>query len=172
MSKHWLVVLQEQTEKASQRQVAAALGVSASMVNQVLKGTYKGDLDTLRVKVEGHFMHSCVKCPVMGEIPIHECKSNQERPFKSSNPLRVKLFRACRAGCPHSQLENTAKTQRITPVQGQDDERYPLDTQLDYCRRMAQSPAEHAELLERELSRLANRYNALVWAKRHQRNKG
>ena len=49
----WLMELTKQCEGKSQRQVAAELGVSPAMVNQVLKGTYKGSLETIRIKVEG-----------------------------------------------------------------------------------------------------------------------
>lgn len=166
----WLVELARHCESKSQRQVASELGVSPAMVNQVLKGSYKGSLDTIRIKVEGLYLNSCVDCPVLGEIPVHECKSNQERPFSASNPLRVKVYRACRAGCPNSALENTAKTQRITPVGGESDDRYPLEAQLEFCRRMAAgNEAKLIELLERELRKVANQYNALQWEARHKR---
>ena len=171
----WLMELTKQCEGKSQRQVAAELGVSPAMVNQVLKGTYKGSLETIRIKVEGLYLNSCVNCPVLGEIPIHECKNNQDRPFSASNPLRVKVFRACRAGCPYSSLENTAKTQRITPVGGEDENsRYPLEAQIDFCRRMAGGDqGKFSELLERELRKVANQYNALQWEVRHKRgNRG
>jgi len=126
---NWLVELSQRCEKTSQRKVAEDLGVSATMINQVLKGKYPGNLDALKIKVEGLYLNRRVECPVLGEVPIHECKANQERPFSASNPVRVQVYRACRAGCPHSSLENTAKTQRITPVGvGDDSSRYPLES--------------------------------------------
>lgn len=165
----WMAELNHQIKLKTQRKVAAELQVSATMVNQVVNGTYPGSLDTIRIKVEGKYLNSCVSCPVLGDIPVNECLENQQRPFSASNPQRVKVFRACRAGCPNSKLENTARTQRIS-VAGDAEERYSLDDQLEYCRRMAGGdPLKEVELLRRELSKLANRFNAHQWELRHKK---
>lgn len=167
----WMTELEQRTALSSQRKVAEELGVSAAMVNQVLKGTYTGNLDTLRIKVEGAYMDQCVACPVLGRLPVHECEANQGRPFTASNPQRVQLYRACRAGCPHSSLASTAKTQRID-VQPAEDNRYALEQQLAYCERMANGDAvEHAELLARELRTVANRLNTLLWERKYKKGK-
>lgn len=166
----WITELAQRVAQRSQRKVAEELGVSAAMVNQVLKGSYTGNLDTLRVKVEGAYMDQCVMCPVLGRLPVHECEANQKRPFTASNPQRVQLYRACRAGCPHSQLASTAKTQRID-VQPAQSKRYALDQQLAYCERMANGDtAKHIELLTGELRTVANRLNALLWEHKWERN--
>lgn len=49
-------------------------------------------------------MHATVACPVAGELRMHHCLQNQRMPFAATNPQRVRLYRACRAGCPHSRL--------------------------------------------------------------------
>lgn len=169
MKTAWMAELERRVANSSQRKVAEQLGVSPAMVNQVLKGTYTGNVDTLRIKVEGAFMDQCVGCPVLGRLPIHECEANQKRPFAASNPQRVQLYRACRAGCPHSSLASTAKTQRID-VQPADDIRYALDQQLAYCERMANGDsAQHVELLARELRTVANRLNTLLWERKYKK---
>jgi hypothetical protein len=170
MSKEWMDVLRARTAETSQRKVAEELGVSAAMVNQVLKGSYTGNTDTLRTRVEGAYMDQCVACPVLGRLPVHECEENQKRPFTASNPQRVRLYRACRAGCPHSKLSRTATTQRID-VQPVEEGRYLVDQQLDYCERMAAGDnARQVELLRRELRQVAQRLNDLLWQRKFKGN--
>lgn len=170
MSEQWLEALRERVSQSSQRKVAEELGVSAAMVNQVLKGTYGGNLDTLRTKVEGTYLDRCVQCPVLGRLKVNECEENQKRPFTASNPQRVRLYRACRAGCPHSRLASTATTQRID-VQTVEEGRYLLEQQLAYCERMANGDdARHVELLRRELRQVAQRLNDLLWQRKYKRN--
>ena len=101
----WLTVLDAQCQKTSQSRVARKLGVSATMINQALKRVYKGNIDALRERVEGAYMGRHSDCPVLGEIPVNECIDHQKRPFSATNPQRVRLYRACRNGCPYSRLE-------------------------------------------------------------------
>lgn len=101
----WLDVLERACRDTSQTRVAGRLGVSPSMISQALKGKYPGNLDSLRRRVEGALMGQTVKCPVLGEIPANECLDNQRRPFAATNAQRVRLYRACRSGCPHSLIE-------------------------------------------------------------------
>lgn len=100
----WLDVLRQACADSSQAAVAKRLGVSASMINQALKGAYKGDLSRLQGLVEGAYLHQTVHCPVIGEIGLDVCLRHQAEPFKPVNPMRVKLFRACRSGCPNSKI--------------------------------------------------------------------
>ena len=100
----WVAVLRKQCENRSQIAVAKELGYSPAVVNQVLKGSYKGNLTTVEMTVKGRFMNNVVECPVVGEIATHICLNHQKQPFASINPLRVQLYKACRAGCPHSRL--------------------------------------------------------------------
>ncbi len=100
----WLGVLRQVCADSSQSAAAKRLGVSAAMINQALKGTYKGDMSRLQGLVEGAYCHQTVQCPVVGEIGMDVCLHHQAEPFKPVNPQRVKLYRACRGGCPHSRL--------------------------------------------------------------------
>lgn len=159
----WFQVLESKVKNASQGKIAKELGVSTAMLNQVLHGKYKGNIDTIKNRVEGRYLRHHVQCPVAGEISVDTCRDNQVRPFSSTNPQRVRLYRACRGGCPHSQLQQTAVTQRID-VQSASDSRYNVEEQLAFCRRLAQGdPQHHIELLERELQKVANRLNASLW---------
>lgn len=101
----WVTILAEACNRSSQKAAAGEIGYSATVVNQVLKGTYTGDLTAVQSAVEGAFMHAVVACPVIGELPTHRCLEHQRRKFAATNPQRVKLFRACRSGCPHSRLK-------------------------------------------------------------------
>lgn len=100
----WLNVLARVCAESSQNRVAQRLGVSASMISQALRGRYPGDLRALQQRVEGEFMGTVVQCPVLGEISARQCLDCQAMPFAATNAQRVRLYRACRSGCPNSQL--------------------------------------------------------------------
>jgi hypothetical protein len=108
----WLEVLKAECDKASQSKVGQLLRKgqrdgfpSSTVINQVLKDKYPGRTDRLQALVEGIYMSTSVQCPVVGDIPSDQCIGYQRRPYSSANPTRIKLFQACRGGCPHSKLE-------------------------------------------------------------------
>lgn len=103
----WIATLREECRKRTQGKVAAQIGYSPAVVNQVLQGKYKGDIHRVERAVRGAFMGETVDCPVMGEIPANRCMDVQKQPYASTNPQRIRLYRACRAGCANSQLEGT-----------------------------------------------------------------
>lgn len=98
----WIEALHAECERTSQARAAVRLGVSASMVNQVLRGAYKADTSRLEARVRGELMAEVVICPVVGELSRRVCQDIQRQPFAATNPMRVELFRACRNGCPNS----------------------------------------------------------------------
>lgn len=98
----WVHVLAEQRAASTQRAVAEQIGYSPAVVSCVLKGTYRGDLRAVEQAVRGAFLHATVDCPVIGELRAHRCLEIQRQPFAATNPQRVRLYRACRNGCPHS----------------------------------------------------------------------
>lgn len=102
----WMNVLREACERTSQADVARRLSVSPALINQALKGAYKGDLERLQTLVEGALSGQTVTCPVIGALRKHKCLEHQgrERRFATANPLKSQLYRACRSGCPHSKL--------------------------------------------------------------------
>lgn len=102
----WLMVLKTACADSSQAAVARQLGVSASALNQVLKGVYKGQVTRIQTLIEGRLMNQTVACPVAGDLPKHKCLEHQARDVRMAtvNPLFSRLYRACRSGCPHSKL--------------------------------------------------------------------
>lgn len=82
--------------EGGQAKVAQIIGKSDSCISQILSGTYKGSSDNVLQLVEEHFGGSTVICPILGEIPLKKCADNRRRPFAATNPLRVRLWRACK----------------------------------------------------------------------------
>lgn len=105
-NRNWLAVLREACADSTQSAIARRLGVSTAQISQALAGKYKGDLSRLQMLVEGHLLNKTVRCPVVGECEIHKCEEHQlrDRRFATANPLFVRLYRACRSGCPNSKL--------------------------------------------------------------------
>ena len=102
----WVAALAVECAAASQNKVAGRLGVSASMISQVLRRKYQADLTPLEERFMGVFRHARVDCPALGLMPLNECRSWREksRTFAAGNPLRLRMYRAC-AGCPRNKTE-------------------------------------------------------------------
>lgn len=96
----WVRVLAEHCDRSSQSRVGSEIGYSASVVNQVLARTYRGDLGRVEAKVRGRFMRATVVCPVLDEISTADCLDYQKRPLLAASPDDVRLWRACRK-CPN-----------------------------------------------------------------------
>lgn len=101
---NWLEVLTDEVAKNGTTKVASKLGISKATVSQVINGKYKANTKTIQTRVEGAYLASIVECPILGEIPIHQCLDHQNRKFAATNHIRVALYKACRNGCPHSKL--------------------------------------------------------------------
>jgi DNA-binding transcriptional regulator YdaS (Cro superfamily) len=97
----WIEALRVACAERSQKVVAAEIGYSQPVVNQVLRGVYTGNVTRVQAAVEGALMHGEVDCPVLGLIPRQRCIEYQRRPFMPTNPTAVMLYRACRR-CPNS----------------------------------------------------------------------
>lgn len=96
----WVLSLADACDRSSQGQVARRLGISPAVVNQVLGSAYKGRLDRIEVRVRGELMQETVTCPVLGDLSKRECLDHQKAKFSATNPLRVRLYRACKV-CPN-----------------------------------------------------------------------
>ena len=96
----WLEVLRTHRQTHGGKKTAEVIGYSATVVSQVLSGTYKGDMKAVQQKVEGALMGVTVDCPVIGELPRNRCLEYQRLPFAASNPLRVRFTSAC-PKCPN-----------------------------------------------------------------------
>ncbi len=101
----WLMELQRQCKTKPQTKVARELGYSAAVINQVLKGAYKGNLKNVADAVCSVYLGETVICPVMGELEKHRCKQFQKDTFSATNPIRIRRYRACRSGCINSDIQ-------------------------------------------------------------------
>jgi hypothetical protein len=96
----WLDELRKCRDTHGGRKAADTIGYSTTVVSQVLSGSYKGDMQAVRQKVEGALMGLSVECPVIGELPRNRCLDYQRQAFSAANPMRVRLAQACPT-CPN-----------------------------------------------------------------------
>lgn len=104
MQPDWIERLRDACKHESQTRIAQRLGYSSTVISQVLSGKYAGRTDLVEDRVRMVLMTPAVECPVLGEIAGEHCSREQRRPFAATNPTRVAVWRACRAGCPNSQI--------------------------------------------------------------------
>lgn len=97
----WIRALAIQCQRTSQSKVAAELGRSPAVVSTVLRNKYAGSYPRIEERVRGVYLAGKVICPAVGELPTNECQDWREkgRVFASGNPMRTRMFRACRT-CP------------------------------------------------------------------------
>lgn len=102
----WIVTLAQACAETSQNQVAKRLDRSASLVSNVLRRKYTGDMGAVEDRVRGVLMRSVVECPQLGTIPAQVCQDwrARSRKFAGHNAQRAQMFRACR-GCPRNAKE-------------------------------------------------------------------
>lgn len=84
----------------SQSAVAVDLGISAAVVNHLLKDRYPGDVRRMEERIRGQYMAEVVICPVMGTLSRRHCLDYQARPIAFTNPGRARLHAACKT-CKH-----------------------------------------------------------------------
>jgi hypothetical protein len=97
----WISELAKACDESSQAAIARRIGKSASLVNQVLRNRYTGDLEAVRRSVERVLDINEVLCPILGAIKGDTCLTNQRKSYSPNNHQAVALFRACRR-CPHN----------------------------------------------------------------------
>ena len=107
----WSVILCQAIDRPgmSQAKVAKVIGYSASAVSCVLSNSYSAPLDGIEQAVRGRLMGARVDCPGLGEsITTADCLDWQSTQVSTSNPLRVRMRRACR-GCPNNRRARHAE---------------------------------------------------------------
>lgn len=105
----WLELLRAAVAEAgAMRPVAARLGCSVSSVSHLLSGSYRADPAHMARRIEETYGRRLVACPVLGPIPITECAAHRNAPFAATNPVRVRLWRACQS-CPNNPNRNDKK---------------------------------------------------------------
>lgn len=97
----WVEALAREVDVSSIKKVSVKLGRSTSLVSQVLRNLYTGDLEACEDAVSGVLMARTVDCPSLGDLPVNECRDWRKlsKNYQSINPLRSRMFRACNR-CP------------------------------------------------------------------------
>lgn len=165
MREQWIEVLAQECERTSGNQVSKKIGLSAALISQVLNGKYPGDLNRVKNIVEGALMQYKVHCPVLGEITKDKCVFHQSREMAATNPQRLMLYRACRSGCPNSQLSEHVGHQKSIPVKQLEKPiagKFDADTRIEQLKRMAKDSKQFQQMLIAEFKNLANKYNKLA----------
>jgi len=142
--------------------VAKRLGVSRTLVSQVCNQKYPGDLVRVQKLVEGVYLARTVMCPILGEIRQDQCLAHQARQPGSSNPLYIQVYKACRSGCPHSQIPEDKQLKRPIRLQTQVDSVELYNASRVISRLTFQADGDEHELvklLSNELEHLAMRMN-------------
>lgn len=102
----WVARLARECAATSQNRVAALMGRSPTVVSQVLRAKYPGDMAAVEDIVRGVFEGAVVECPQLGTIPANDCQDWRRKSlrFSSVNSLRVDMYRACNR-CPRNRKE-------------------------------------------------------------------
>lgn len=97
----WIAMLAGACAASSQNQVAKRLGVSATLISNVLSAKYNGDLERIEDLVRGAYGRKVVDCPALGELPADRCRYWRGKAAKlnPANAQNVTMFRACNR-CP------------------------------------------------------------------------
>ncbi len=101
----WVRHLAAEADAGGQKAAGVKIGYGSSTVSQIISNSYPGNLARVEAAVRAALMRGAVDCPVLREIPADECVRHQSAPFMVGSPVRVQLYRACRANCPHSSIE-------------------------------------------------------------------
>lgn len=161
----WLNVLRQQVELYGQRPVAEKLGVSNAVISQVVNEKYPGDMVRIQALVESVYLSKTVVCPVLGEIAWHACYQHQKNEY-TSNPQKLRIYRACRSGCENSELPVTQNIQLDALAnRGNNSAKYDASAVISRLSRQAESEGGRhrlIDLLQDELHSLAARFNKLM----------
>lgn len=112
----WVIALARACDEpdTSHQDVAQRLGRSNSAISRILNNSY-GNTAAMECLVRAVLMAGGVACPVLGEIEQTRCQEEQGRPFAATNAVRVKLYQACRGGCPNArEQENRAEGPEVS----------------------------------------------------------
>lgn len=102
MPPDWVAELATLADREGLRGVEKRVGYSASAISTVINNRYRGDMARVEETVRGALMGHVVSCPVLGELGRDQCLTWQKKPFAATSSVRAAVYRACRAGCPHS----------------------------------------------------------------------
>ncbi|WP_279480306.1 transcriptional regulator [Aureimonas sp. SK2] len=100
----WVLSLAQACNERGQTAVAKDVRYSASTISQVLSNTYAGVHANIEARVRGALMAETVVCPMQGTMSRNTCLDWQAKPFAPTSGDRVRMYHACRSGCPHSKI--------------------------------------------------------------------
>ena len=102
----WVEALANACAFESQAKAAGRINRSPSVVSQVLRRKYPGDMAGVEDAVRGAWMGAQVTCPALGSIATDVCQKwrTKARTFSNTNAQRVQMFKACQR-CPRHQKE-------------------------------------------------------------------
>lgn len=104
----WVLLLAESCDVDGRGTVQRRIGYGATTLSQVLSNKYGASLEKVERAVRDSFAGKTVACPgLQGEqIDALRCRELQQmKPARcAGNPSLSRVWRACRAGCPHSYL--------------------------------------------------------------------
>ena len=92
----WVDDLNGAVDEFGQSVVARRLGCSPATISQLRTRQYPAATGKWQKRFEAAYGAGGVECPVLGEITREACGGHRRRPFAATNPMRVKLFHACR----------------------------------------------------------------------------
>jgi len=98
----WVAALITECDQTSQSTVAKALGISATVVSQVIHNNYAGNMRRTERLIRDAYLNAPVDCPALREtIASSDCLAWRQRAKKrnGSGPVFVHMRRACLA-CP------------------------------------------------------------------------
>lgn len=99
----WVAALAARADALGLRGAAKVLGRSRSYVSCLISNSYAGDMGRAEELVRGALLGATVECPGVGGQPMkrNTCLEWQAKPFAPTSSQRMKMYRACRGGCPH-----------------------------------------------------------------------
>jgi hypothetical protein len=98
----WIAELAGLADREGLAGAAGRIRYSRSAVSTIIAGKYAGDMDRVEQMVRGALMAAEVECPVLGAIGRDRCLTEQKQPWRATSAIRVRLYHACRSGCPHA----------------------------------------------------------------------
>jgi hypothetical protein len=100
----WLDILHEQAEKSTITEIARQLDYSRTSISLVMSGRYDGSTAKIAAKVIEIFTDR-VSCPHFGcDLTKAVCGDHQSRQMPTSDAAALRLWMACRNGCPNCDL--------------------------------------------------------------------
>lgn len=92
---------------ASQNTGAKRLGFSATVVSQVLRNDYPGNMANVESRVRAILTPNDVNCPALGPIDSADCLAWRDKAdaLNSVSPIIVRMYGACRR-CPRYTQED------------------------------------------------------------------